>query len=859
VERGAGRTSGGAAAALPVTATLAPRATPARAPAAVPARGDARPAVRQAPAAPSPASAALAFAGGRVVQRCACGGSGGEPCAACREEEQRRLQRSALEVRPADDPLEAEAERAADRVAGGAPVAALTAAAPALRRKGWGGAAAGDAPPSVSAALAASGRPLDSATRAVMEMRFGQDFGDVRVHTGVAAEASARDVRAAAYTVGSRVVFGAGRYRPEGGEGQRLLAHELAHVVQQRGSRPAVQRATDGVVLEPVRPAARACLVHLHGDEPNALATARGLYRDRCVNLAWIRHPGRRTVRVDVPGHAVACEADPNRVFEDAAIAALWGKWNTGACAGTLAAAGQAAVRSWRDTQLIPAIAQCRLRAAGTDVAGAGGADPNLPVVAFHNNTAAPSATPPVSGTPGGRCTENLTIRSYLPGHCESLATDTDPARTGGLPNPTIVPGQDIDDFILVTDPAEFRALRATRNVVLQSLTAPHDGSLSVRLSAGHYVNVEAQQGGPRARNRAMGVESLDALGVPPGPCPDGGTSSTQTGPGSQAAQSDGGTVQRSPLPGAAGALASPAAGRVVQRKKPVTSADLKKNPDAKVDRFMRKVYDAQVAIWKGRGASYFEGLAPADLVTLASADVLPGRTVQLEKEAASKHLKPLLADARSALSSAKTAGDPAAANVTEVRVRSGYRGAREQFTIWQREFKKYYKDTMAARAKLPGGEFGADAVQFLADYINVRVFSPGYSPHQHGRTVDFTYQERGKWAEADSSPAGVAGWKASWLFAWLTANAATYGFAQNPALNEPWHWELDLAAGPSLLDELWEKVKKILLEIIELLIRFFSGDPSADAGDAGTPDAGAPPDAGAKEPANPPSESSDD
>jgi hypothetical protein len=839
--------------------TLAARPATRRASPAGPARAEAPPSVR--PASASPATAALAFAGGRVVQRCACGGSGAEPCAACKAEEERRLQRSSLEVRPADDPLEAEADRAAERVAGGASVSALTAAAPALRRKGSADRGDGDAPASVSAALAAPGRPLDAATRAVMEMRFGQDFGDVRVHTGGAAESSARDVRAAAYTVGSRVVFGAGRYRPDGGEGRRLLAHELAHVVQQRGSRPAVQRATDSVVLEPVRPAARACLVHLHGDEPTALATAQGLYRDRCVNLAWIRHPGRRKVRVDVPGHTVACEADPNRVFLDAAIAAKWSDWNTGACAGSLASAGQAAVRNWRDTQLIPAIAACRLRAAGTGPAAApAGADQDLPVVAFHNNSDAGAGTPSVTGTPGRACSENLTIRSYLPGHCESLATDTDPARTGGLANPTIVPGQDIDNFILVTDPREFRALRATRNVVLQSLTAPNDGSLSVRLAAGRYVNVEAQQGGPPARNRAMGVESLDALGVPPGPCPDPGTlSPPASNPGSQPAQSDGGAVQRSPLPGAAGGLASPAAGRVVQRKPPVTSADLAKNPDAKVDRFMRQVYDAQVAIWKGRGASYFEGLAPADLVTLASADVLPGRTVQLEKDAASKHLKPLLADARSALSSAKTAGDPAAANVTDVRVRSGYRGAREQFTIWEREFKKYYKDTQPARAKLAGGEFGAAAVKYLADYINVRVFSPGFSPHQRGRTVDFTYQESGKWAEADSSPAGVGRWKASWLFAWLTANAATYGFAQNPALNEPWHWELSAAAGTSMLDELWEAVKKVLLAIIELLISLFSGTQSADAGDAGTPDAGPPADAGPKEPPRTPIESTDD
>jgi len=66
-----------------------------------------------------------------------------------------------------------------------------------------------------------------------MEPRFGHDFGQVRVHTGEQAAESARAVSALAYTVGSDLVFGAGQYAPGTSEGQRLIAHELAHVVQQ--------------------------------------------------------------------------------------------------------------------------------------------------------------------------------------------------------------------------------------------------------------------------------------------------------------------------------------------------------------------------------------------------------------------------------------------------------------------------------------------------------------------------------------------------------------------------------------------------------------------------------------------------
>ncbi|MFC7547733.1 DUF4157 domain-containing protein [Plantactinospora sp. GCM10030261] len=78
------------------------------------------------------------------------------------------------------------------------------------------------------------GSPLDADTRADMEARFGQDFGDVRVHTDGAAHESARAVNAQAYTVGSNIVFQRDRYDPGSDNGRHMLAHELTHVVQQR-------------------------------------------------------------------------------------------------------------------------------------------------------------------------------------------------------------------------------------------------------------------------------------------------------------------------------------------------------------------------------------------------------------------------------------------------------------------------------------------------------------------------------------------------------------------------------------------------------------------------------------------------
>jgi uncharacterized protein DUF4157 len=78
-----------------------------------------------------------------------------------------------------------------------------------------------------------TGRPLDTGIRSDMESRFGTGFGDVRVHTGEAARASAASMHAQAYTVGSDIVLAGGSDLDSPG-GRHLLAHELTHVVQQR-------------------------------------------------------------------------------------------------------------------------------------------------------------------------------------------------------------------------------------------------------------------------------------------------------------------------------------------------------------------------------------------------------------------------------------------------------------------------------------------------------------------------------------------------------------------------------------------------------------------------------------------------
>jgi len=77
------------------------------------------------------------------------------------------------------------------------------------------------------------GQPLDQSTRAFFEPRFGYDFGHVQIHRDTNASEMAEALHAKAFTLGSDIVFGADHYTPNTGEGKKLLAHELTHVIQQ--------------------------------------------------------------------------------------------------------------------------------------------------------------------------------------------------------------------------------------------------------------------------------------------------------------------------------------------------------------------------------------------------------------------------------------------------------------------------------------------------------------------------------------------------------------------------------------------------------------------------------------------------
>jgi hypothetical protein len=190
----------------------------------------------QSTAAESPFVSLSSHAGLLLQRKCACGGPAstslsGE-CDACKN---KRFQ-TKLSIGASNDPLEQEADRIADQVLAAPAPSTVSDTPPRIQRYAGQATEHSEAvPASVDHVLANSGNPLEPALRQDMEQRFGHDFSRVRIHSGTVAEQSAQDVHANAYTVGHHIVFGAGRFAPGTHEGQRLIAHELTHVLQQTG------------------------------------------------------------------------------------------------------------------------------------------------------------------------------------------------------------------------------------------------------------------------------------------------------------------------------------------------------------------------------------------------------------------------------------------------------------------------------------------------------------------------------------------------------------------------------------------------------------------------------------------------
>lgn len=155
----------------------------------------------------------------------------------------------------ADDVLQRHASRAdsaAERPASQANAALQPHASPAGRTKSDATVSNAPSVESRLASLRGTGAPLPDGLRDFYEQRFGRDFSSVRLHTDGSAADAARSLRARAFTYGSDLVFGAGEFAPGTDAGRHLIAHELAHVVQQGAAAPAqvMRKASYGVVGE---------------------------------------------------------------------------------------------------------------------------------------------------------------------------------------------------------------------------------------------------------------------------------------------------------------------------------------------------------------------------------------------------------------------------------------------------------------------------------------------------------------------------------------------------------------------------------------------------------------------------------
>lgn len=164
-----------------------------------------------------------------------------------------------LTIGAPDDAYEREADEVADKIVNGPPAALLQRKCacggagndcesckqekPTVQRSAASSLVATDVPSVVHEVVRSPGQPLEQGARNSMEQRFRRNFDGVRVHTDQRAAVSARAMNALAYTVGQNIVFAAGQYQPGAGQGRKLLAHELAHTIQQDGvETPDIQR-----------------------------------------------------------------------------------------------------------------------------------------------------------------------------------------------------------------------------------------------------------------------------------------------------------------------------------------------------------------------------------------------------------------------------------------------------------------------------------------------------------------------------------------------------------------------------------------------------------------------------------------
>ncbi|MDX2152671.1 MAG: DUF4157 domain-containing protein [Bryobacteraceae bacterium] len=170
----------------------------------------------------------------------------------------------------------------------------------------------GEANPAAVQARLGEGAPFGGEQRSRMERALGRPLGDVRLHTGADAASLAGGLDARAFTVGRHVAFGAGEFRPGTIEGDALLAHELAHVEQQRRSEPETE---DRLERGANRSAVGTVLALWTGVPriPSAPARGGGLRLQRCSGP---RPPERYTWQIPELKRTVDGTSSPSVVYD---------------------------------------------------------------------------------------------------------------------------------------------------------------------------------------------------------------------------------------------------------------------------------------------------------------------------------------------------------------------------------------------------------------------------------------------------------------------------------------------------------------------------------------------------------------
>lgn len=189
---------------------------------------------------------------------------------------------------------------------------------------------------------------------------------------------------------------------------------------------------------------------------------------------------------------------------------------------------------------------------------------------------------------------------------------------------------------------------------------------------------------------------------------------------------------------------------------------------------FMRAVYTVNLRRSEGRGRFYAD-IPPEELETIEGRFQARSQTAQACQR--------MLAAARRDIERERVR--------VRVGLTSAYRSASHQFRLWNRYFRQqYYPETRTRRRRFRTGEHGGEALAFMARYVRRRIATPGFSNHNRGIAVDLLNQENGSFLRNRSGAADIRNWQGSWFWRWLSRNAETYGFYQNPNINEPWHWE---------------------------------------------------------------------